>query len=215
YAKSRGGFRIASFLHQQRIAAARAVIQQRGPKTIVDVGCGDGALLSHLLAEPLVTSIMGVDSCPRALERLRNRIGSRPEQPRVTLVRCCATRLKAVQSQVDCALLVEVIEHIAPDRLSALERSVFARLSARTIIVTTPNADFNPLLGVPAHRFRHRDHRFEWDRKRFRAWAKGLAKRHHYLVEFSDIGGNHPTWGGPSQMAVFDAVPVHKPPRAA
>ena len=152
-----------------------------------------------------MTSITGVDTCPRALERLRNRIGSGPERPRVTLVRSCATRLKVAPSRVDCALLVEVIEHISPDRLSALERSVFSQMRARTVVVTTPNADFNALLGVPAHRFRHRDHRFEWGRKRFRAWANGLAARHDYRVEFSDIGGSHPTWGGPSQMAVFDA----------
>ncbi|MFN7101518.1 MAG: methyltransferase domain-containing protein [Pseudorhizobium sp.] len=214
-AKSRKGRTIASFLHQQRIEAARSVIQQRAPATIVDLGCGDGALLRRLLAEPLVTSITGVDTCPRALDRLRNRIGSEPERPRVTLVRSCATRLKVAPSQVDCALLVEVIEHISPDRLSALERSVFSQMRARTVVVTTPNADFNALLGVPAHRFRHRDHRFEWGRKRFRAWANGLAARHDYRVEFSDIGGSHPTWGGPSQMAVFDAVSVHRSTRAA
>ena len=104
----------------------------------------------------------------------------------------------------DCAVLVETIEHLDAERLGALERSVFGFLRPATVVVTTPNAEFNTLLGVPAHRFRHPDHRFEWDRARFRRWAGSVAERRGYLVRCSDIAGHHPQLGGASQMAVFD-----------
>jgi small RNA 2'-O-methyltransferase len=97
----------------------------------------------------------------------------------------------------DCAILIETIEHIDPGRLSALEHAVFRKMQPATVVVTTPNAEFNP------HRFRHSDHRFEWDRTKFQRWARGVAARNGYDVVRHDIGGAHPTLGGASQMAVF------------
>jgi small RNA 2'-O-methyltransferase len=103
----------------------------------------------------------------------------------------------------DCAVLIETIEHVDPDRLSALDRAVFRGMRPRTVVVTTPNAEFNPLLGVPPRRFRHPDHRFEWSRAKFQNWAEGVARRNGYAVRCADIGGRHPELGGASQMAVF------------
>ena len=71
------------------------------------------------------------------------------------------------------------------------------------VIVTTPNADYNPVLGVPAHRFRHPDHHFEWSRDRFGQWADGVAARGGYTVTRRDVAGAHPALGGASQMALF------------
>lgn len=71
------------------------------------------------------------------------------------------------------------------------------------VVITTPNADINPLLGVPPHRMRHPDHRFEWGRARFRGWCDRAARAAGYAVTLHDIAGHHPDLGGASQMAVF------------
>jgi hypothetical protein len=66
---------------------------------------------------------------------------------------------------LDAAVLMEVIEHVDPWRLPALEQAVFGHSAPRTVIVTTPNVEYNaryPTLPVGATR--HRDHRFEWSR---------------------------------------------------
>jgi small RNA 2'-O-methyltransferase len=96
----------------------------------------------------------------------------------------------------DAAILVETIEHIEPDKLSRLERALFRDMRPATVIVTTPNSDFNALLGVPGHRMRHRDHRFEWGSDRFRAWAGGVASRNGYEAACENVAGG-------TQMAVF------------
>jgi hypothetical protein len=96
----------------------------------------------------------------------------------------------------DAATLVEVIEHIEPDKLSLVERAVFRDMRPALVIVTTPNSDFNALLGVPGHRMRHPDHRFEWGSARFRAWAAGVARRNGYDVTCGNVAGG-------TQMAVF------------
>jgi len=105
--------------------------------------------------------------------------------------------------QADAIVLVEVIEHLGPGPLQALERVLLRDIAPPLAVITTPNAEMNPLLGVKPGRMRHRDHRFEWDRKRFRAWAEAVAARHGYTLDLTDIAGQHPRFGGASQMAVF------------
>lgn len=114
-------------------------------------------------------------------------------------------RLQAVPGVVgfDCAILIETIEHLDPGHLSKLEQALFRRMRPRMAVITTPNADFNPLLGVPPHRMRHPGHRFEWGRRKLRAWCDRAADAAGYVVEVQDIAGNHPALGGASQMAVF------------
>jgi hypothetical protein len=104
---------------------------------------------------------------------------------------------------LDAAVLMEVIEHVEPDRLSALERAVFGFCAARTVVVTTPNREYNPEYGMTAGRLRHRDHRFEWDRAQFTSWASRVAGAYGYGVRFAGVGQESPTAGSPTQLAVF------------
>jgi SAM-dependent methyltransferase len=202
---------MATLMHEERLAAVGRVVVESGARHVLDLGCGDGDLLVRLLDEPGVERIVGVDICAAALDRLRARlaarIGNRPGK--VDLVLGSLSEVGAGLRGFDCAVLVETIEHLAPGELSGLERSVFFTMRPRRVVVTTPNAEFNPLLGVPSRRFRHPGHRFEWPRDRFRSWAHGVARRSGYAVGFQDIAGCHPVLGGASQMAVFD---LHETP---
>ena len=75
----------------------------------------------------------------------------------------------------------------------------------RAVVLTTPNAEYNALFGGrPAVRFRHRDHRFEWTREEFRAWAEGVCGRFGYGVGFVPVGPEDPALGPPTQMGVFE-----------
>jgi 3' terminal RNA ribose 2'-O-methyltransferase Hen1 len=197
-------------LHQQRLDAVRDAVLASGARTVLDLGCGDGDLLVRLVSEPQIDRIVGVDLSRDRLDRLRARLAALGENSarRVDLVHGSMTEGGAALAGFDCALLVETIEHIEPDRLSVLERSVFGAMRPATVVITTPNADFNPLLGVPTDRFRHPDHRFEWGRAKFRRWADGVAERNRYHVVCSDLAGCHPVHGGATQMAVFRMAPV-------
>jgi 3' terminal RNA ribose 2'-O-methyltransferase Hen1 len=199
---------VTTWLHEQRLTDAREVVRQCGARTVLDLGCGDGDLLVRLAIEPQIERIVGVDVSRDSLERLRARLetvdGMKAAQ--VELVHGSMIEGGAAFAGFDCAVLIETIEHVDPDRLSVLECAVFADMRPATVVITTPNAEFNPLLGVPSHRFRHPDHRFEWDRPRFQRWARGVAGRNGYQVVCRDIAGHHPTLGGASQLAVFTAA---------
>lgn len=196
---------MTSWLHEQRLQAVQNAVEISGAARILDLGCGDGDLLIRLAATSTVAEIVGIDLSDESLGLLRARLDALAPQTatRVRLVHGSLTDGAATLAGFDCATLVETIEHIDPGSLSVVERAVFAIMRPNTVIVTTPNADFNPMLGVPAHRFRHPDHRFEWGRERFRRWAAGVGLRHDYHVACSDIAGCHPVLGGASQMAVF------------
>ena len=192
-------------LHEQRLDAVVDAVRECRAETVLDLGCGDGPCLLRLAEEPGVRTIVGIDLSAGALERLRCRLREAPASTRrkVELLNRCFLEPAAGLANFDMAILVESIEHIDPDRLAMIERAVFEQLLPASVVITTPNADFNPLLGVPGHRFRHPDHRFEWGRAKFRSWSKGIASRTGYAVSHRDVAGAHPQFGGASQMALF------------
>src|SRR5439155_1451096 len=106
----------------------------------------------------------------------------------------------------DAAAVVEVIEHLDPPRLSAFERVLFEHARPSVVAVTTPNAEYNVKWErLPAGQFRHRDHRFEWNRSQFQSWATAVAERFRYTVRFDTVWPLDSNVGSPTQMGVFSA----------
>lgn len=199
---------MTSLLHRQRIDAVLAEVRDIGAETVLDLGCGDGDFIAALTGEPRVREIVGVDSDAGAIASASRRFEAMPtgQGPRIILhARSLAERAEQLAGY-DAAVLLEVIEHVDPSRLFTVEHAVFGVMRPRHVIVTTPNSEYNTLLGVPATRFRHPDHRFEWDRERFAKWAGGVSRRNGYAARLRDVPGGHPTLGGPTQMAVFERV---------
>ncbi len=195
-------------LATQRHGAVIAVLRAAGARRVADLGCGDGALLAVLLADPGFTQVIGADVSARALEsaarRLRlDRMADR-QRDRLTLLQSSLTYRDARLAGLDAIVLMEVIEHLDPWRLPALERAVFGAAAAGTVVLTTPNREYNVRYETLAPgTLRHRDHRFEWTRKEFQDWAVQVAGRHGYAVRFLPVGDDDPQVGSPTQLAAF------------
>ncbi|MBX9925299.1 MAG: hypothetical protein K2Y05_02985, partial [Hyphomicrobiaceae bacterium] len=85
-----------------------------------------------------------------------------------------------------------------------VERVVFEKARPWLVVVTTPNRDYNVKFdGLAAGTFRHADHRFEWTRAEFEAWAQSVATRFGYTLATEPLGDVDADFGAPSQMAVF------------
>ncbi|MEP7025956.1 MAG: 3' terminal RNA ribose 2'-O-methyltransferase Hen1, partial [Actinomycetota bacterium] len=195
-------------LRDLRAAAVLAELARAGARRVLDLGCGDGRLLAGLLRDGQFEEIVGVDTSTAMLERAARRLRLAEMAPRqrarVQLLQGALTYYDRRLAGYDAAVLMEVVEHVDPDRLGALEQAVFAAAAPATVVVTTPNADHNVLYpGLAAGAMRHPDHRFEWGRAQFRAWAQGVAGRHGYQVRFEPVGADDPDAGPPTQLAVL------------
>lgn len=195
-------------LHQQRIQRVLEVLRAAGARRILDLGCGEGRLIRELLRDKQFEQITGLDASHRALEvtaeRLRLEHLPAAQRERVTLLHGALTYRDARLEGFDAAAIVEVVEHLDPPRLRAFERVVWQFARPRLVVLTTPNREYNVKWpSLPAGRLRHRDHRFEWTRAEFQAWAQTVAQRFGYEVEFSPLGPVDEEFGAPSQMAVF------------
>ncbi|MFE9024666.1 3' terminal RNA ribose 2'-O-methyltransferase Hen1 [Streptomyces iakyrus] len=192
----------------QRRESIVTALRQSGAARVLDLGCGQGQLVQTLLKDPAFTEIVGVDVSMRALtiasRRLKlDRMGER-QASRVRLFQGSLAYTDVRLKGYDAAVLSEVIEHLDLPRLPALEYAVFGSARPRTVLVTTPNVEYNVRWeSLPAGHVRHGDHRFEWTRAEFRAWAEAVAERHGYGVGFVAVGPDDPEVGPPTQMAVF------------
>lgn len=196
-------------LCEQRIGAILSTLRAAGAKTVIDLGCGEGKLLRALLEDRSFERILGMDVSWRTLEIATKRlhIDQLPpaQKSRIELMHGSLMYKDKRLSGFDAATVVEVIEHLDAPRLAAFERVLFEEAQPKTVLITTPNSEYNPLFpDLPSGRFRHKDHRFEWTRSEFQRWCGDNAKRFGYKVRFLPIGPSDPIAGPPTQMGVFE-----------
>lgn len=191
-------------LNAQRIGSVLAILKDSGAKSVIDLGCGEGKLLRELARVKQFERIVGMDVSVRSLEIATEKLRLEPGNERLSLIHGSLMYRDIRLAGFDAASVVEVIEHLDPPRLSAFERVVFEFARPRTVVVTTPNKEYNVVWeSLPAGKFRHSDHRFEWTRHEFQTWADAVAARFEYAVQLHPIGQLDETVGSPTQMAVF------------
>ena len=195
-------------LNERRISSVCSALKNAGARNILDLGCGEGKLLRALFEDDAFDRIAGTDVSIRSLETAhrRLRLGDLPSarRNRIDLFQGSIVYRDDRFSGYDAACLIEVIEHIDPSRLPALEKVVFGFAAPRTVIVTTPNAEYNcRFANLTAGHMRHRDHRFEWTRAEFEVWSSGVADRNDYRVQLLPVGDAEADVGPPTQMGIF------------
>jgi small RNA 2'-O-methyltransferase len=196
------GWGHSTALHDERLEAVAERLLSGRTDLLLDLGCGSGALLERLLLDASVRRVVGVDSSPLALHAAYLRLDTPANRGRWSLREGSITEPQKDLPAVDAVALVETLEHLNPAHLSRLERAAFG-LRADLVVITTPNREYNVLYGLAPGEYRHPHHRFEWDRRRFEAWAGGVAERTGYAVRFEGIGPAHAWYGAPTQMAIF------------
>ncbi|KAB2349444.1 3' terminal RNA ribose 2'-O-methyltransferase Hen1 [Actinomadura rudentiformis] len=208
-------------LAERRIQAVLETLHAQQAPRVIDLGCGSGKLVARLKQDAYFQRIAGVDVSDRALQGARRRgqpddsfEGARrrgrpddasPDRPsRVEVFQGALTYSDERFRGYDAAVLMEVIEHIDPPRLPAVERVVFGDAKPRVVVVTTPNSEYNVRYeGLAPGAMRHPDHRFEWTRAEFRRWAERVAAEHGYQVRYVPVGDDDPEVGAPTQLGVF------------
>lgn len=195
-------------LNTQRLEAVKNAVLASGASSVIDLGCGECRLTSLLLNEPQITRVTACDVSVSALEKAAQRLHLDRMQThrknKLTLMQASLTYRDKRFEGYDCACVIEVIEHIEPMRIPAFERAVFEFAAPRTVILTTPNREYNTNYEhMKENALRHGDHRFEWTREEFKEWAKYICDKFGYECRISGIGDKDENAGTPTQMGVF------------
>lgn len=195
-------------LHQRRLEMVLEKIKESGAEQVLDLGCGEGKLLRLLMKERQFKKITGVDVVYKELEKAKEKIYwdrmAPMQKERVNLFQGSLTYRDARLEGYDAAAIVEVIEHLDANRLKSFERVVFEFAKPGTVVLTTPNGEYNALFeNMEPGKMRHSDHRFEWSREEFQGWANAVADRHGYKVAFFPVGDVDEKFGPITQMGVF------------
>jgi len=203
-------------LNDQRLAAVLGELKNSGAKSVLDMGCGEGRLLQLIMKEKNFIAVAGTDVSTVVLNRATDNLKldrmTEDVKKRVTLFQSSLCYRDKRFKNYDAVSIVEVIEHLDENRLPAMETVVFADASPATVIITTPNFDYNVnYSGLRENHFRHGDHRFEWNSVQFHAWADSVAARNDYSVRYKDIGEQDENKNTPTQMAVFSKNAPQKP----
>ena len=207
---------VARPLVRQRHDAVLEVVEQLRPSTVVDLGCGPGALLGGLMEMQGVTRVIGTEVSALALTKAAKRLHvdrmTERQSERLTLLLSSLQYEDDRLAGIDLAVLMEVVEHIDLDRLPAVAANVFGSMRPRHVVVTTPNVDYNvryPALADGG--LRHPDHRFEWTCVELAEWATSVGERYGYDVHLRPVGDLDPEVGPPTQMAVFSLSATEVP----
>lgn len=195
-------------LHQQRLSLVLSKLKESGSNSVLDLGCGEGKLIRMLLKEKQFSNITGMDVSYQELTKCKDRLHwdemAPKQKERINLFQGALTYKDKRLEGFDAAAIVEVIEHLDENRLKSFERVVFECAKPKTVVLTTPNGEYNVLFeNMEADTMRHTDHRFEWSRTEFETWAKKVAETNNYNVQFLPIGEEDEKVGAPSQMAIF------------
>ncbi|SFR60671.1 3' terminal RNA ribose 2'-O-methyltransferase Hen1 [Marinobacter daqiaonensis] len=195
----------SSSLHEERLDRVAGLIRTSGARSILDLGCGSGSLLRRLMREARYEQVVGVEQSGLSLRQAREMLAEVASgDTRVSLLQGSYMDASLPLSGFDAAAMVETIEHVDPGRLSEVQRAVFGTYRPGWVVMTTPNAEYNPLFDLRPGEFRDPDHKFEWPRHKFRHWCATVAKQSGYQVRFSGIGEEDPELGPPTQVAVFN-----------
>ncbi len=195
-------------LHQKRLKLVLEQLKKSRAESVIDLGCGEGKLIRMLLKEKQFKKITGTDVSYTELTKAKDRLHwdemAPRQKERIALFQGALTYKDKRLEGYDAAAIVEVIEHLDKNRLKSFERVVFEFAKPKTVVLTTPNGEYNVLYkNMEENAMRHTDHRFEWTRKQFKKWANTIAKNNNYKVEFLPIGEEDSNVGAPSQMAIF------------
>lgn len=225
-------FKFEPALYVQRYDYLSHILKEYACLTYLDIGCSECRLLGFLKnTNSHLNLIIGIDIDQELLQTAHEKlwadyIRQRDHPLEVYLIKGDISNPSdyfieqtcSESTGLDCVSLVEVIEHMEPETVVKCMDTVFNKLRPKIVVVSTPNNEFNIVFEALNHnithsagekfKFRHDDHKFEWNRKEFQEWCVVLLDKYsdYEIIRLDGLGfapENLSQVGACSQIAVF------------
>jgi 2-polyprenyl-3-methyl-5-hydroxy-6-metoxy-1,4-benzoquinol methylase len=189
--------------HGLRMEAVINALASNDTRHMIDLGCGDGALVKRIAQSSLqLKTYIGVDTWHDRLEAAGS--GLSPDDTHVEFREGSMTDLHnllhnpAPYRKLGAVVLLETIEHVPRDQVQHIESGVFGHVSPDLVVVTTPDATKR----LNTDQLSARGHHFEWDIAEFQEWATDVTERYEdYSFKIAQLSG--PTFVRNTQIATF------------
>lgn len=174
---------------QQRMRAIKRLLDFRN--NIVDIGCGDGDYVREFAPRlkndsvDLVYHAIDIDSIK--IENVK-RLCQKKGIDNVAVWNGLEDGFVCPENSD--IIMSEVIEHMSREDAESMIKRVLS-WPFKSIIITTPNKDFNSNYRLEVEDMRHEDHKFEIGGEEFKIWIEGIAEiacKNKCVLSFFDIG---------------------------
>jgi len=150
---------------------------------IVDVGCGEGVYLNF------AKNIGGKQYYAIDInETCRHIIKKKAKNKNLNNVHVLESLdLDIMDLEVSDFLLLEVLEHMPKEEAEKMLRLCLMNPRCNSVIITTPNKDFNGLYFNEDKEVRREDHHFEFTEAEFREWLERFEAKEKKIFQVGDI----------------------------
>jgi len=157
-------------------------------RPILDVGCGEGFYLSELAPKLERSQYYGIDIDPEELRKVKNKIATK-EISNVELFPSLKNfkESKNINGDIDI-LFIEVMEHMPLEDAKNLLKEILEIPNINSLIITTPNRDFNSEYFFEENQMRHHDHHYEMDKPEFIQFVEEMVCSKKFKYEYFEMG---------------------------
>lgn len=173
--------------HSQRRYIVESKLDFKYP--IIDIGSGEGYFALQINRKYPELKYYAIDTDLNVQDILKRKIWALQIE-QISQYDSIHSFLKSndfSKTQKYDVIMSEVIEHMSIDDAKELLNQILSEISFNSIIITTPNKDFNQFYFETAQS-RHEDHKFEMNQEEFEIFLKELTRNTKYEASYFQVG---------------------------
>lgn len=183
-------------ISDQRMCAIESLLDFK--RSIVDFGCGDGNFARRFYSRlsDINKRYYAIDKDDEKLNIIRKKIKYWENEKKGeniilgnTFPDLKITDENGIDSVENVDVIIsEVIEHVTKEEATKVIKEILIKPNVKSMIITTPNKDFNQFFLFEEDEMRHEGHIFEMGKEEFARWVEEVVGSENRNIKLLEIG---------------------------